>query len=237
MPRPPTASRGWRQARRPLRASARDVEREDVAAVVADVHAVHAWRRVAAELDEVGADHSGLEEPGTAGLAVDDGLAGAGASARLPAHDAVVLDVADVIPAILVGDAPGLGQGVAIAARLDLGGGAAAVEAARGAQTELPLGDDTVSGVGDVHDRGVGGVNRDAARRAHQLAGGAAAPDDILERAGAARHRQQLGLVEHLQAAACDVGRVDAAALHADTLHAAREHAARLALRSEAMHE
>src|SRR6478752_1042260 len=237
MPRPPTASRGWRQARRPLRASARDVEREDVAAVVADVHAVHAWRRVAAELDEVGADHAGLEEPGTAGLAVDDGLAGAAAGARLPAHDAVVLDVADVVPAVLVGDPPGLGEILAVAAGLDLGGGAAAVEAAGDAQVQLPLGDDTVTGVSDVDGRGVGGIDRDAARRAHQLAGGAAAADDILERAGAARDRQQLGLVEHLQPAACHVGSVDASALHVDALHAPREHARRLALRPEAVHE
>src|SRR6478672_7181172 len=186
MPRPPATSRGWRQARRPLRASARDVEREDVAAVVADVHAVHARRGVGPELDEVGADHAGLEEPGTAGLAVDDGLAGAAAGARLPAHDAVVLDVADVVPAVLVGDAPGLGEVLAVAAGPDLGGGAAAVEAAGGAKVQLPLRDEVSVGADDVDGRGVGGIDRDAAWRAHQVAGGAAAADDILERAGAA---------------------------------------------------
>src|SRR6478735_2306254 len=170
MPRPPTASRGWRQARRPLRASARDVEREDVAAVVADVHAVHAWRRVAAELDEVGADHAGLEEPGTAGLAVDDGLAGAVAGAGLPAHDAVVLDVADVVPAVLVGDAPRLGQVLAVAAGLDLGGGAAAAEAARSAEVELPPRDEVSVGARHVDGRRVRGIDRDTTRCAH-LAG------------------------------------------------------------------
>src|SRR6478609_2898568 len=219
-------------------ASARDVEREDVAAVVADVHAVHAGRGVGAEFDEVGSHHAGLEEPGTAGLAVDDGLAGAGAGAGLPAHDAVVLDVADVVPAVLVGDAPRLGQGLAVAAGLDLGGGAAAAEAARSAEVELPPGDEVSVGARHVDGRRVGGIDRDTTRCAH-LAGAVAAgaADDILKRAGAAGYRQERRLVEHLQPAAGHVGRVDAAALHADALHPAREHAGRLALRAEPVHE
>src|SRR6478672_1374485 len=186
MPRPPTASRAPPPARPPPRASPPPPPRAAPAPAPPAVPAVPAWRRVAAELDEVGADHSGLEEPGTAGLAVDDGLAGAAAGARLPAHDTVVLDVANVVPAVLVGDPPGLGEILAVAAGLDLGGGAAAVEAAGDAQVQLPLRDEVSVGADDVDGRGVGGIDRDAAWRAHQVAGGAAAADDILERAGAA---------------------------------------------------
>src|SRR6478672_9752169 len=228
-----------RRVHRPLRWSAGDREGVDVAAVVADVHAVHARRGVAAELDEVGADHAGLVEPGVGGgQALDDGLAGAVAGAGLPAHDAVVLDVADVVPAVLVGDAPRLGQGLAVAAGLDLGGGAAAAEAARSAEVELPPGDEVSVGARHVDGRRVGGIDRDTTRCAH-LAGAVAAgaADDILKRAGAAGYRQERRLVEHLQSAAGHVGCVDAAALYADALHPAREHAGRLALRAEPVHE
>src|SRR6185312_2366596 len=91
-------------------ALAGQLEHVDVACVIAHVH-----ETVGVELDEVRAQHLVLRRQVVTG---DDDLADVGG--RVPANHPRVLHVADVEPRLarIPGDAPGLGQALAVTARL-----------------------------------------------------------------------------------------------------------------------
>ena len=115
------------------------------------------------------------------------------------------------------------------------------VEAARGAQVQLHL--VMVAGVDHVDGRSAG-WDRPRCRAALHLVRSRCRRYPGFPAAcrrahwQCCRHRQQLGLVEHLQAATAHVGRVDACRpATSDALHAAREHGRALALGAVTVHE